>query len=101
LHFDRLDLVELGLVGNDDQLAAFAMRHAMRGAEFVQHSPPAHAVAPAQGAGGVIHAGMDDFAVARGNAGADGVRRLGHHNIVALARGRARHRQPDHAGSNY
>ena len=41
---------------------------------------------------------MHDLAVARGNAGADGGGRLGHHHLVALARGRARHRQTDHAG---
>ena len=101
LLLDLPDLVELGLVGGDDQLAAFAMRHAVRGAELVQHAPPGDAVAPAQGAGGVIHAAMDDFAVARGNAGADGARRFRHHHLVALARGRARHRQPDHAGTDY
>ena len=101
LHLDLPDLVELRLVGGDDELAAFAMRHAMRDTEFVEPAPPAHAVAPAQRAGGVIHAAMDDLAVARGNAGTDGVRRFGHHHLVALARGRARHRQPDHAGSDH
>ena len=101
LHLDRLDLVELGRVGGDDQLAAFAVRHAVRGAEFVQHAPAAHAVARAQRAGRVIHAGMDDLAVARGRAGADGRFRLRHHHLVALARGGAGHRQADHAGSDH
>ena len=101
LLLDLLDLVELRRIGGHDQLAAFAVRHAVRDAEFVQHAPPAHAVASAQGAGGVIHAAMNDLAVARGNAGADGVRRLGHHHLVALVRGRARHRQTDYAGSDH
>ncbi len=101
LRFDRLDLVELGLVGGDDQLAAFVMRHAVRGAKFVQHAPAAHAVARAQRAGRVVHAAMDDLAVARGDAGADGIGRFRHHHLVALARHCARHRQADHAGSNH
>ena len=44
---------------------------------------------------------MDHLAVARGHAVADGVGRLRDDDLMALARGRARHRQPDHAGADH
>src|SRR3974390_3722715 len=71
LLLDGTDLLELGIVGRHHQLAALAMRHAVRGAEFIQHSPPANAVPPAQGARGGVHATVDHLAVARGDACTD------------------------------
>ena len=74
-------------LGRDDQLAAAPVRHAVRGAEFVEHAPAAHAVPRAQRAGRVVHAGMDHLAVARGHAVADAVGRLRDDHLMAGERG--------------
>ena len=65
LRHDGLDLGELGLVGGDDQLAAFAMVDAMRGAELVEQAPAAHAQQRAQRVGRIIETAVDDFAELR------------------------------------
>src|SRR5262249_10703945 len=41
---DRREPFALARVGGDDELAAFAVRHAVRGAEIVEHAPSARAV---------------------------------------------------------
>ena len=97
LRQERLDLGELGLVGRDDQLAAFVGGDAVRGAEFVQHAPPAHAMARAQRCGRIIDAGVNDLAVARRHAVADAAGRLGDDHVVPAQRRRARDRKPDNA----
>ena len=71
------------LVGGDDELAAFAVRHAVRGAELVEHPSRARAVIGALGAGRVIEPGVDDLAVARRGAGADAVGRFRHDHLMA------------------
>src|SRR3954464_8321446 len=74
--FDRGELAGLKLVRRDDQLAAAFMGHAVAGAEFVKRAFPGDAEARHQAVFGIIDAGMNDLAVARGNAGADRLRRL-------------------------
>ena len=61
---DGLHLRDFGVFGRDNQLAAFAMRHAMRGAEFVHQTPAARTMPRAQRTGRVVHAAVDHFAVA-------------------------------------
>ena len=58
---DGLDLGQFRLIGGDDELAAFAVRHAVRRAEVVEHAPAAHAVDRAQRVGRIIKAAMDHF----------------------------------------
>ena len=101
LRQDGLDLGQFRLVGSDDELAAFAVRHAVRGAEVVEHAPAAHAVDRAQRVGRIIKAGMDHFRVARRHAIGDAAGRLGHGHVVAAERRGARDRQPDHARADH
>ncbi len=100
LPLDRGELHLFGRVRRDDQLAALAVRHVVRGAIGVKHAPPARAVDRAQRAGRVVHAGVDHLAVARGNAAADAGCLLGDDDIMAGERGRARNREPDDAGTD-
>ncbi len=94
-------LRDLGVLGRDDQLAAFAVRHAVRGTELVQHAPAARAVTGAQRAGRVVHAAVDHLAVARGHAGADAPRAASA-TITSWPAARPRARpQPDHAGADH
>ena len=97
---DRLDFRQLRRVGRDDKLAAATVLDAVAGAILVQHAPAAHAVARAQRIGRIVHAGMDDLAVARGDAGADAMLGLRHDDVVAGTRRGARGREPDHAGAD-
>ena len=101
LRQDGLDLGQFRLIGGDDELAAFAVRHAVRGAELVEHAPAAHAVDRAQRAGRIIQAAMDHFGVARRHAIGDAAGRLGHGHVVAGKRRGARDGQPDHAGADH
>jgi hypothetical protein len=101
LRQDGLDLGQFRLVGGDDELAAFAVRHAVRRAEVVEQAPAAHAVDRAQRAGRVIKAAMDHFRVARRHAVGDAAGRLGHGHVVAAERRGARDRQPNHAGADH
>ena len=98
---DGFDLGQFRLIGGDDELAAFAVRHAVRGAEVVEHAPAAHAVDRAQRAGRIIKAAMDHFGVARGHAVGDAAGRLGHGHVVAGKRRGARDREPNHAGADH
>ena len=90
-----LGLGEFRVVGGDDQLAAFAMRHAVRGAEVVEHPPAAHAVPRAQRIGRIIKAAMDHLAIARGHAVGDAAGHFGNGHVVAGERRGARHRKPN------
>src|SRR5205085_3361064 len=76
LFVDALDLRPLEVVRRDDELAAFSVRHAVALAIGVEPAPPGDAVPGPQGAGRVVHAGVDHLAVARRNAGADACRLL-------------------------
>ena len=98
---DSFDLGGLLLVHRDDQLADLFVRHAVACAEFVEHAPPAHAVARAQRAGRVVHAGVDHLAVARGHPIADAAGRLRDDHLMTGERGSPRDRQADHAGANH
>jgi len=101
LLMDRFEPPDFVGVGGDDELAAFAVRHAVRGAEIVEHAPPARAVIGAPRAGRIIKPRVDDLAVARGDAGADAGGRLRNHHVMSGDGGRARDRQPDHARSDH
>jgi hypothetical protein len=98
---ERCEPLDLARVGGDDELAALAMRHAVRGAEIVEHASAARAVVGAQRARRVIKAGVNDLAVARGNPGAHGGGRFRHHHVVSGQRGRARDRESDDARSDH
>ena len=99
LRKQRLDAGAFGLVGRDNQLAAFAVMHAVAFAEFVQQPVAAHAMLRAQRAGRIIHPGMDHFAVARRHAGADAAGRFRDDDIVPRHRRFARDRKTDGAGA--
>ena len=93
----RLDPRAFGVVGRDDQLAAFAVRDAAARAEFVQHPVAVDAMLRAQRADRIIHPGMDDFAVAGRHAGADAGRGFGDDHIVSRHRRLARDGKTDGA----
>ena len=76
------------------------MRNAVACTIRVQHAPAAHAVARAQRIRRIVHAGMDDLAVARGYAGPDAGLGLGHDDVMACECRRPRGREPDHAGAD-
>ena len=65
-------------LGGNDQLAHAPVRHAALAAIAVEQAAPFYAAARFQRARRVIHAGVDDLAVARRRAGADGVGTLQH-----------------------
>ena len=97
---DGLDLGQLGVVGGDDQLAAFLVRHVVPGAEFVQHAPAAHAVVSARAVGRIIQAAVNHLAVARRHAVGDAARCFGNDHVVAAQRCLARDREPDDTGAD-
>jgi hypothetical protein len=94
------DLFQLGVARGNDQLAAFAVRHAMRCAKGIEQQPALRAVARAQRMRRIIHSSVDDLAVARGNAGADGGGHFGDDDVVAGKRRGARDRETDDPGSD-
>ena len=100
LRGDCLDLGGLLRIGSDDELAALLVRHAVRGAEGVEQPAAIDTVSRAQRPGRVIHAAMNDLAVARGDAGADGVFGFRHDDVVASHGDGARHGQTDDAGAD-
>src|SRR5262245_42488831 len=97
LRLDLLDLLDLGVPGGDDQLAALVVGNAVRGTIRVEQAPSVGAVKRAKRAGRVVDAAMDHLAVARGRAGADPFGGLGDDHLVTLECGGACNRQPDHA----
>ena len=94
---DRGDLARLRRVRRHDQLTAGAVRDPVALAEVVEHPPPGHAVARPQRAGGIVHAGVDHLGIARRDAGAEGVGRLGDHDLVPAQGERPPDRETDHA----
>ena len=98
---DCLHLADFGVLGGDDQLAALPVRHAVRGAELVEHAAAARAVMGAQRAGRIVHAAVDHLGVAGRDAVADAARRFRDDHLVALERGGARHREPDNACADH
>ena len=100
LRQQRLHLAEFRVAGRDNELAAFVVGYAMRGAEVVEQAAAARAVAGAQRAGRIVDAGVNDLAVARGHAVADAAGRLGDDHIVAAAGGGAGDREPHCASAD-
>jgi hypothetical protein len=101
LHVNGLDLGQFRRIGRNDKLAAFAMRHAMRSAECVQHPPPAHAMPGAQRVGRVVQTGVDHLAVARRNAVGYSASRFGDGNVMTGLRRGARNGKSDDAGPDH
>ena len=54
-----------------------------------------------QAVGGIVDAGVNDLAVARGRFGADALRRLQDDDLTPGHGQRARHRQADDAGTHH
>src|SRR5918912_565829 len=67
------ELPELRFAGGDDQLAAAPVRHAVRGALFIEKMLALDAGARLKRAFRVIDAGVDDFRIARPGMRADRV----------------------------
>ena len=97
---DRLQLFGFLRRRRDDQLAAIAMGDAVIAAIAVERVLAADAHPRHQAAGGVIDAGVDHLAVARGGHGADALGRLQHDHFAARLRQPPRDRKPDHARSD-
>src|SRR6185369_8363100 len=85
----------------DDQLAAFAMRHAVLRAELVEAPAAVHAQARLERAGRVVHAGVDDAAVVRAGVLAWPRVPLEQHDRAAALRDRARGGEAGDAGADY
>jgi hypothetical protein len=98
---DRLEPSDFVGIGGDDELAAFAVRHAVRGAKIVKHAPSARTVIRAPRAGRIIKPRVDDLAVAGRDASADAGGRLRHHHVMSGDGSHPRDRQPDHARSDH
>jgi hypothetical protein len=97
----RFEAGHLACVGRNHKLSAFAMRHAMRGAEVVEHAPAARTVMRAQRAGRIIEPGVDYLAVARGYSGSDRARRLGDDHLLPGDRQSTRDRKPNRPGPDH
>jgi hypothetical protein len=97
LRVDRFDARAFGVVGRNDELAAFLVVHAVTFAERVKQPVAAHAMLRAQRAGRIIHAGMDHFAVARRDPRPDPRLRFRDDDIVTRHRGFAADREADDA----
>ena len=89
----------LRLVGRrgDDELAAPSERNAAFAAIGVERLAAGDAEARHQAAGGIVDAGVDDFAVARGGLRADRLGRLEHDDLAPGERQRTRDGEADHA----
>jgi len=97
LREDRIEPLDLAVVGSDNELAAFAMWHPVGGAEVVEHPPAAWAVIGALRTCRIVEASVDDLAIARRNAGTDAGGALGDDHLVPRECRRARDSEPDHA----
>jgi hypothetical protein len=69
---DGFEFVDLGRAGGDDQLAAAPVGNPAFGAVGIQLAPAGDAKPRLERAGRVVDAGVDHFAVARADAGAEG-----------------------------
>ena len=90
----------LRLVGGHHQLAAIAVRHAVRLAVGVEQAPALDAELRLEPIGRRVQPGMDDLAVARAGDRADGVERLDDDDLAAAQSQRACHGEPDHPGAD-
>src|SRR5262249_10495683 len=97
----RLELADVGVLGDDEQLAELAVRNAVRLAIGIEHAARAGAVLRPLAAGRIIQAGVDHLAVARRGAGADRASRLGDDHVVALHRRLPRDGEPAHARADH
>src|SRR5262249_22221951 len=88
--FDLRELGELSLGRCDDQLAATAMVYIPGLAVLVELVAPGDAEARLERAARIVDAGMNDLAIARAGAGAEGIRRLEDQRFTAVAGERAR-----------
>ena len=84
--FDRSELARLGPVSGDDELPAVFMRHAVIGTELIKRTLSGDAEARHQAVLRIVDAGVNDLAVARGNAGADRLRCFENDHLAALDR---------------
>lgn len=90
--FERFDLAVLG---GDDELAAFVVGDSVRVEERIERAPAGDAEARLQRSGGIMQPGVDDFGIARGDAGADARVSFQHDNGSAAPRERIAARQAD------
>src|ERR1700679_74462 len=96
----RREARDLALVGRNDELAAAPMRHAIFAAEAIQHLLSLGAQTRFGQAGRIINAGVNDLAVSRTYARADGVFRLDNDDLPPRARERSGDRQPNNPGAD-
>src|SRR5690606_25227968 len=81
----------LGFIGRNDEFSAALVRHAMRRAKLVQHAVAARTMPRTPGSGRIIHSGVNDFAVAGRNPGADRRCRFRDDDLMTLEPRRARY----------
>ena len=98
---DLGELLALGFVGGDDQLAAIEMRHAVRLAVGIEKPPTGHAGARHQAPLGIVDAGMDHFGIARRGLGADRLGGLDDDDLTAGKGEGPRYREPHDAGADH
>ena len=98
---DLGQLLALGLVGGDDQLAAIAVRHAVLGAVGIEQAPAGDAGARHQAALGIVDAGVDDLGIARAGLGADAFGGLDDDDLTAGKGKGAGDGEADDAGADH
>ena len=101
LGVDRLELGNIGVLGDDEQLAELAMGNAVRGAIGVKQTARARTLQGLLAAGRIVEPGVNDLAVARRRAGADAGSSLRHDDVVAAQRRLARDRKPHHPSADH
>ena len=94
------ELCYLVRVLSHHKLAAIPVRHAVRGAEFVQHAVARHAQPRFQRARRIVNARMDNAAISRAGAHAELGRLLDKKHIAPALRNRARHGATHHAAAD-
>ena len=98
---DLGELLGLGVVGGDDQLAAIPVRHAVLGTVGIEQAPAGDAGARHQAALGIVDAGVDDLGIARAGLGADAFGCLDDDDLAAGKGKRARHGEADDACADH
>ena len=88
-------------IGRHDQLAAIDVGHTFLGAVGVKLAAAGDAKSSHQAVGGVVDAGMNDLAVARGGFSADRLRRFQDDDFTPRYGQRARHREAHDAGTHH
>ena len=97
----RVELRSLRGARGHDQLAAAAVGDSTLSAIGIQRIAAFNAQARLERAARVVEPGVDDFTVARADAGADGRLALQHDGLEAAQGQRTRHRQADDAGPHH